>query len=381
MEPDILIPSAGCSNYEFGNALSAHGEELLVGAPFVEYAVDGEEMPAPAAFLFRRSGGQWRMTQKLVAAGDPTLSEGFAVSVTLGASFAIVGAPGNANEDGATHDFVRTGSAPFRLRSQLGPLDAARAKDSFAGESFSRYGEACAADDRVVLVSAPLEERVGAVCVYDRRSSSPEPIAALRGSRPDSGFGAALAMSGDLVVVGATSSEQVAGAVYVYRREAMDRWHEIARIEGKRDGEGFGSKVAIDGERIAVGAPGRPDLGTPGGGGHVRVFELRRGRVVETAEVREASGFGMSLALRGDRLAIGQPMYAERTDTTQTGRVGLFRVRAGAVLHEAWLARAHSPAYARVGAAVALGPDFVAAGAPGLGADPDGAAFVVVHGW
>jgi hypothetical protein len=130
---------------------------------------------------------------------------------------------------------------------------------------------------------------------------------------------------------------------------------------------------------VAVAAPGRNDL-DPLVGGRVDLFTVSDRGCDRIATIQERPGFGRALALMGDRLAIGDPQYDSRDAIAQAGRVGLFRVgHVGVVAHEAWLAAQHAGECARLGSAVALGPGYVAAGAPGLGEEDDGSGFVVVR--
>jgi hypothetical protein len=100
-------------------------------------------------------------------------------------------------------------------------------------------------------------------------------------------------------------------------------------------------------------------------GAHQSTTSLHATTLESTKSVQEEPGFGYAIALRGERLAIGQPGFQTLAGPAQEGRVGLFRVsHTGAVTREAWLVVAHSRQYARLGSAVALGPDYVAAGAP-----------------
>src|SRR5262249_54872422 len=155
----------------------------------------------------------------------------------------------------------------------------------------------------------------------DRGTGSPALVATLRGTRPCEGFGTALALAGNLLVIGAAarfSNETLPGAAYVYRREGTGTWREIWRAEGPAPGEGLGAAVAIDGARFAVGAPGRADLGGPGG--RCDLFEIAGDGCRRTASIQETPGFARSVALRGDRLAIGQPMFGAPGGPAQTGR-------------------------------------------------------------
>jgi hypothetical protein len=386
MEPEIIIPSTGYSPYSFGAAIAASGDELLVGAPYRYYtsrAFYGETIPPPAAFLLRRAGDGWHR-EKVLTPTDPALAEGFACSLALGESFAIVGAPGYENGDGPIFDFARASQAELVLRATLDSPE----RQNDHSDVFSQYGNSVAADARTVIIGAPLDSRRceggGAVYVFDRNDPSQQPIAILEGTRPDEGFGTAVALSGDLLIVGAAahfSNEQLTGAAYLYVREAPNRWREIARVAGEHAGEAFGAHVAIDGQRFVVCAPGNGASATPVGSGRVQLFEARSDGCVETARIVETPGFGLAVALRGDRLAIGQPMFTAPGGARQTGRVGLYRLAPGGPQHEHWLTVSKAAEHARVGSSIALGPDYVAAGAPGLGEEDDGAGFVTIANW
>lgn len=85
-------------------------------------------------------------------------------------------------------------------------------------------------------------------------------------------FGAAIAASGDRVAVGAPGRHRTRGALFIYVRDASGRWSLEQEIvpEGYGPGTRFGEGVAMDGDRLLVGAisVGRNDRGG--------VFEYRR---------------------------------------------------------------------------------------------------------
>ena len=71
-------------------------------------------------------------------------------------------------------------------------------------------------------------------------------------------FGHAVAISGDVAVVGAIGNDEFTGAAYVYRTvDGGDTWTQEAKLLASDYAAGaqFGTSVAIDGDAIVVGAP------------------------------------------------------------------------------------------------------------------------------
>lgn len=387
MKSDVVISGTDFSPYQFGDSLAACGDELLISAPYRYYAArQSEGIPPPAVDLFSRDGSQWKLAQRL-AVQDALIAEGFGRAIVLGKSFAIVGAPGYENGDGPVYVFERSNGALFHL---VATFDSPE-RSSPQSPLFSEYGAALASDDRTLIVGAPLENGIrngepmceggGVVYVFDCSKPSNQSSERLQGGRPRENFGSSLALDGDFLVVGASaaySNEQLPGAAYVYARGASADWHELCRVEGRAPGEMFGSAVAIHSKHFAVAARGRPDLDRPVGG-RVDLFELgENGGCTPTATIQQDPGFGYAIAFSKDRLAIGQPDFQGPNEAPQTGRVGLFRMNDGKVTHERWLAASSPSAYGRLGSGLALGPDYIAAGAPGLGEEDDWSGFVVV---
>jgi hypothetical protein len=134
----------------------------------------------------------------------------------------------------------------------------------------------------------------------------------------NSGFGEAVDVSGDTLVVGATdwnvgSGDQY-GSVYVYQR-AEGEWRQQARLissdghDGFQYDQHFGRSVAIEGDTIVVGAP---DADNPEAGdntGAVYVYK-RAGDTweefakLEAVEPRPHDRFGNLVRLDGATLAI-----------------------------------------------------------------------------
>jgi len=138
-------------------------------------------------------------------------------------------------------------------------------------------------------------------------------------------FGAAVAIDGDTVVVGATGHDAAggdAGAAYVFRRNlgGEERWSEVAKLEGSEidDEDYFGSAVAVDGDTIAVGAIGSDyeiDEECCEYAGKVYVFCRNEGgmdawgevAVLTATDIDEYYEFGSAVAISQDLLVVGTP--------------------------------------------------------------------------
>lgn len=346
------IAATDCAPFEFGTALAVHDDALLVGAPH-RYGAVTEGVPT--ACLYRRDGVEspaWSLLQKITA-DDPDVAEGFARALSLGADFAAIGAAGHEGGDAPSHDFTRAADGKLTLRALL-------REPSGEDEVLKEYGAAIASDARHVFVGAHLAggpkcQGCGAVYVFDRVRGGPPDV--VRGTTPDEGFGSALALEGELLVVGAAgyySNGKSAGAAYVFRREGA-ALREICRWMGNQPSEEYGGSVAISGARVVVGASGRS------AGGRFTVHEVTG----DVCALRASfAGPGASVSASGDWIAAGQPWFGDAA--IGSGRVGVFHVGPDGTLdHRWWLLPKTVHARSRFGASVVITPTYVAAGAPG----------------
>lgn len=203
--------------------------------------------------------------------------------------------------------FSGTATAQTQLQKLL-PSDP----DNFAG-----FGNAVDLDGDVAVVGSSTKSLgglnyAGGVYVF-RKQGGGAFIEEARLVRPipeiHDNFGTSVAVDGDLMVAGAPdfpySSFTGIGAAYVYRYVA-GVWQEEAELHGSSAhvDSGFGRDVAIDGNRILVGA----NLNS---GGACFVFEHNGISWAETAMIQPPSGsfhfdgFAGALSLQGDVALIG----------------------------------------------------------------------------
>jgi hypothetical protein len=145
-------------------------------------------------------------------------------------------------------------------------------------------------------------------------------------------FGSSVAISGDYVVVGAPNDDigiySDQGSAYVFKRTGTS-WTQVANPTSStgNDYENFGYSVAIDGDWIAIGAPGK-DQGSYNKQGSVFMY-LRSGanynlHAVYTGGNQDNAGYGFSVALSSQFLVVGIPYYDEGSSRDE----GLVNIRA-----------------------------------------------------
>jgi FG-GAP repeat len=218
---------------------------------------------------------------------------------------------------------------------------AARELTRVAGASAAgRLGSGLAAEGDVVAVGEP-GAGDGQVLVYRRNGATWTLEATLTpdaGAGVDSGFGSALALVGDTLVVGAplddTDTISDAGAAYVFQRQG-GVWSKRRRLTALTAGSRYGAAVALGpGGLLAVGSPREIR-----GQGTVYVYTdlgdiATAVRSVLNAPFRDdGDEFGTAVAFTGAALIIGAP--GEDGGTT-TASADNSRLEAGAVYRYAF---------------------------------------------
>lgn len=135
---------------------------------------------------------------------------------------------------------------------------------------------------------------------------------------PFDSFGRTVAISGDVVVIGARFHEEddgSLGAAYVFRCKGTE-WFETQKLLASDVGGGFGSAVAFDGNTILIGASSHSDADASGTGA-VYVFQHRESSWVEVQELFASDGapqdaFGAtSVDVSGDVAVVGASNHNE----------------------------------------------------------------------
>ena len=171
-------------------------------------------------------------------------------------------------------------------------------------------------------------------------------------------LGFALDQAAGFVASGSPGDAGGRGAVHMFDCTAVPCASPV-RIEGAGgiEGDHFGAALALDGDTLAVAAPGRVPAA-------VYVFVRSSGSWSQQARIDSpggaaAAGFAGAVALSADRLAIG----AEGADD-DAGAVYVFLRNGSAWNQEARLVAVGAAAGSRFGKAIAIDSDTLVAGAP-----------------
>jgi hypothetical protein len=136
------------------------------------------------------------------------------------------------------------------------------------------------------------------------------------------GYGDVLAISGTHLAVGAPDSASARGLVVMYERVGDD-WVFLEELSKNLGADAlYGASVSISGERMIIGAPGSDD-----GDGLIFVYEFNGSEWVEVWTIGpllgdEGAAFGSSVAIDGDRLVIGAPL-SDISEVVDSGAVFL----------------------------------------------------------
>ena len=323
-----IQPYDGAANDHFGTSVAIDGELIIVGAT----GDDDRGPQAGGAYIFRRTEEKWELEDKLEPVQGRAHAH-FGLSTDVSGDWAIVSARGNV-EGGR-----QSGTAYFYKRTDIGWLLLKQAEVE-RGRSNNQFGACVSIDGRRAAVGAPgdigKERQTGSAYVYDcidDRWELGAKVTAARGSARDE-FGASVAIQGDRLAVGAPGDDEKArqaGSAYVFQRTAKG-WREEARLiaEDGRANSLFGQAIALDGDRAVVGAPGDPNRGKQAGAAYVYVRTPKGWR--SEGKLRAPDGgairfFGAAVSISGNRILVGS--YGVDHKGPRTGAAYMFR-RGGA---------------------------------------------------
>ena len=226
---------------------------------------------------------------------------------TIVASTALV-LSGLAESDGGSSDGIASlgHAAPLSAQSRSGDVEAIWAAAGF--------GAAIAIGDGEIFVgrtgggiAGAIYPSPGSVHVFERAADGWDFAYVITGADVEIGaeFGAALAVDGDRLLVGSPGRDEGRGGAHLFERTGDGEWVRTVAFTAPADQDvrGAGSAVALTGDAVFLGAPS--DVGP----GAVMRFAADGGpaTVLSAPTPSDADRFGASLSLTGDMLFVGAP--------------------------------------------------------------------------
>lgn len=352
------------------------GQSVSTNAGVAAIGLPGNDTVGGAWVYVRSNSGEWASVGTTLAPPTGgTAGDLFGWSVAVLGTHVAVSAPGHDSgdpNDPADESAVNSGAVfVYEFRADVGAepgwyLEAYLKPEVIdAGDQFG--ASLALSEDHLVVGSIRESSRgedphdnsataSGAVYVFERSDWSQQ--AMLKAPTPDAGdgFGAAVAISGSRLVVGAPAESTVrdgevmfeSGAVHVFDFDGST-WNPTARLvaDNRDASDGFGWSVAVDSDLVAVGAAledsrgsgleiAREDNGAPDAGAVYLFAESSTGfaqRAYIKAENTSAEDqFGAAISLSLGRLAIGAPREDARAEPfddslAEAGAVYVRRVR------------------------------------------------------
>lgn len=312
-----LLASDGRPNEQFGRGIAMSGARALIGA--ATYVFDSG--PGSAYVFERSAAGTWNEVAKLTAS-DGDVFDLFGANLALSGDRALIGASFDYDLGpfaGSAYVFERQDDSSWAEVAKLTARDA-RAYDQF-GTSVQLQGRRAVIGARAGGYWG--EQRPGSAYVFERQQGRWMEVARLTAGEDfeEDDFGDAVALDGNRIVIGAELDDEAgfeAGAAFVFERQIDGTWVKVAKLTASdaEEGDEFGGGLALWNDRLLVGAPYNDDAA--GNAGVVYVFE--RGSDGEWSEVaklspslpnRDLAYFGRELALSGGRAVGGDASYAQ----------------------------------------------------------------------
>ncbi len=296
-----LTASDGAIGDGLGDSVAVSGNIVVAGASEV---ASGQG----AAYVFTASGSTWTQQAKLTAS-DGVSGDQFGLSVSLSGTTAVAGAPGRSGRQGAAYVFVSSGTS----WTQQGKLTATD------GASGDRLGASVSVSGDIVLAGAPVKNCLfscgtaqaggfGLAYVFARSGSSWIQQAELSSSDGGGAFGGSVAVSGNTAVVGEIANVQLVGAAFVFVRSGSTWTPQTTLIASDHSiGEEFGTAVAVSGNLAVIGVPQKNN-----GQGVFYVFSQSGSAWTQQAEMTAsdatgADNFGNAIAVSGETALIASP--------------------------------------------------------------------------
>ncbi len=296
-----LTASDGTASDIFGVSVALNGDYAVIGACTCDEKVGVLDYAGlGSVYVFVRNGSSW-IEEAILTASDGEIGDYFGFSVAFDGNYALVGAPGDDNFQGAVYVFSYDGSTWIE-KAKL------TASDGAFGELF---GNSVSFDGNYALIGAPdiFNDEIGSAYIFARDGTIWTEEAELNASDGAAGdyFGGSVSINDDYAFIGASEPwEDGVGAVYVFSHDGTT-WTEETKLTAS-DGEArdwFGESVISIGNYAFVGA-----YGDDNDQGSVYIFIRDGATWTEETKLTASDGqpydaFGRSISISRNNVLIG----------------------------------------------------------------------------
>jgi hypothetical protein len=323
-EPQHILPPPADTTGRFGHRVQVNDRHLIVGDYQGDSDCGGFLCTTGVVYAYERDAptGEWTLSQTIVP-HDIRQGDGFGKEAHLNGNRMIVGAT-SADLGG-----VGTGGAYIYEHEGAQWNEIARLA-SPAPHFVGQFGRTVFIDDDVALVMQYTQQ----VFVFEVDSGEWMHTQTLS---PDDGggpFGDAIAMDDHWLFLAAPLDDAAypsAGSVYIYERDGVAGFTFHSKLLPPADVHAwpFGNKVEWDGDTLAV--AGYLSHRTVEGQGVVYIYDYADGQfafqqeLVQDHPLTRGEYFGGSLALDGNRILVG----ANGVDTPKSGGAAFVFERGG----------------------------------------------------
>jgi len=275
-----LTPSDGTTDDQFGFSVSISGDNIVVGSN----GDDDNGINSGSAYIFTKPPGGWidTLQNAKLKPSDGNASDKFGSSVGISGDYVVIGSP----NDSAIYHY--TGSAFVFKKPVNGWVDMTETAKLYAsdGQVSDKFGSSVCISGNYIVVGAIKAllhyNNIGAAYIFTKPTNGWVNASQNAKITPSDSltyceFGCSVAISGDNIIVGASSgyisSYSRKGSAYVYVKP-LSGWIDttqtikINSYDSEND-DGFGSSVGISGDYIIAGAPYIDNLSPNGGSAYL----------------------------------------------------------------------------------------------------------------
>ena len=334
-EGDVVPrPAGGDTNW--GHSVDIDGTTLIAG--YTSYVGNNG-----GVFILEQKGKKWDLVVQFKTPDGNTRDQ-YGHSVALEGDYAVVSAyedggkkpvAGGPLGEGPGRVYVYQRVKGWTQTASLKPADI---------QNNDRFGYSVDISGNTLIAGTPFhDEEKGAVYVYKRDGDQWKQEAKLQADDAGvkNRFGWDCAISEHTIVVGAplaAAPARLSGAAYVFKRQG-DAWVQVAKVtpEDGDGGDSFGVSVDVSKSRIIVGANKDENEVKKRGSGSAYIFQLIGDAVTQEAkltadEPQEGAGFGLTVALDVNRVLIGAPSTDTKRGDDSGAAYAFLRTDAGWVL-------------------------------------------------